>query len=137
MRALALKALDTHHFAAAFRCGPEGSLQIPVEILRGSTRNIYMRRFVLAWKKLGLQRSPGSRIVTYADDLVILAAKSAQMMAAKEGASVRWCSAADPCDALESHPQHIMHDIYCMRPMLEHSLGAGSSLGQGVFDGYL
>jgi len=34
--------------------------------------NIYMRRFVLAWKKLGLQRSLGSRIVTYADDLVIL-----------------------------------------------------------------
>jgi RNA-directed DNA polymerase len=34
--------------------------------------NIYMRRFVLAWKKLGLERSLGSRIVTYADDLVIL-----------------------------------------------------------------
>jgi RNA-directed DNA polymerase len=34
--------------------------------------NIYMRRFVLAWKRLGLQRSLGSRIVTYADDLVIL-----------------------------------------------------------------
>jgi RNA-directed DNA polymerase len=34
--------------------------------------NLYMRRFVLAWKKLGLQRSLGSRIVTYADDLVIL-----------------------------------------------------------------
>ena len=34
--------------------------------------NIYMRRFVLAWKKLGLQRSLGSRIVTYADDLMIL-----------------------------------------------------------------
>ncbi|WP_242665940.1 group II intron maturase-specific domain-containing protein [Paraburkholderia ginsengiterrae] len=33
---------------------------------------VYMRRFVLAWKKLGLQRSLGSRIVTYADDLVIL-----------------------------------------------------------------
>jgi RNA-directed DNA polymerase len=34
--------------------------------------NVYMRRFVLAWKKLGLQQSLGSRIVTYADDLVIL-----------------------------------------------------------------
>ena len=31
-----------------------------------------MRRFVLAWKRLGLERSHGSRIVTYADDLVIL-----------------------------------------------------------------
>ena len=27
------------------------------------------RRFVLGWKKLGLERSLGSRIVTYADDL--------------------------------------------------------------------
>jgi RNA-directed DNA polymerase len=34
--------------------------------------NIYMRRFVLGWKKLGLEESLGSRIVTYADDLVIL-----------------------------------------------------------------
>lgn len=34
--------------------------------------NLYMRRFVLAWKKLGLEHSLGSRIVTYADDLVIL-----------------------------------------------------------------
>jgi group II intron reverse transcriptase/maturase len=34
--------------------------------------NLYMRRFVLAWKKLGLEHSLGSCIVTYADDLVIL-----------------------------------------------------------------
>src|SRR5688572_26024008 len=34
--------------------------------------NLYMRRFVLGWKKLGLEKSLGSRIVTYADDLVIL-----------------------------------------------------------------
>jgi group II intron reverse transcriptase/maturase len=34
--------------------------------------NLYMRRFVLAWKALGLERKLGSRIVTYADDLVIL-----------------------------------------------------------------
>ena len=34
--------------------------------------NLYMRRFVLAWKKLGLGWKLGSRIVTYADDLVIL-----------------------------------------------------------------
>jgi RNA-directed DNA polymerase len=34
--------------------------------------NLYMRRFVVGWKKLGLERSLGSRIVTYADDLVIL-----------------------------------------------------------------
>jgi len=34
--------------------------------------NLYMRRFVLGWKKLGLEQSLGTRIVTYADDLVIL-----------------------------------------------------------------
>jgi hypothetical protein len=34
-----------------------------------------MRRFVLGWKKLGLERSLHSRIVTYADDLVILSRK--------------------------------------------------------------
>jgi RNA-directed DNA polymerase len=36
---------------------------------------LYMRRFVLGWKKLGLERSLGTRIVTYADDLVILCRK--------------------------------------------------------------
>jgi RNA-directed DNA polymerase len=34
--------------------------------------NLYMRRFVLGWKKLGLEQLLGARIVTYADDLVIL-----------------------------------------------------------------
>jgi group II intron reverse transcriptase/maturase len=37
--------------------------------------NLYMRRFVLGWKKLGLERSLGTRLVTYADDLVILCRK--------------------------------------------------------------
>ena len=37
--------------------------------------NLYMRRFVLGWKMLGLERSLGTRIVTYADDLVILCRK--------------------------------------------------------------
>lgn len=45
---------------------PQGS---PVSPLLA---NLYMRRFVLGWKKLGLERSLGTRIVTYADDLVIL-----------------------------------------------------------------
>ena len=45
---------------------PQGSPLSPV------LANIYMRRFVLGWKKLGLERSLGTRLVTYADDLVIL-----------------------------------------------------------------
>src|SRR5260370_38081811 len=34
--------------------------------------NLYMRRFVLGWKMLGLEQNLGSRIVTYAAELVIL-----------------------------------------------------------------
>ena len=33
--------------------------------------NLYMRRFVLGWKKLGHEKRLGARIVNYADDLVI------------------------------------------------------------------
>ncbi len=33
--------------------------------------NLYMRRLVLGWKRLGFERQYGARIVTYADDLVI------------------------------------------------------------------
>ncbi len=48
---------------------PQGSPIAPV------LANLYMRRFVLGWKKLGLETSLGTRIVTYADDLVILCRK--------------------------------------------------------------
>ena len=34
--------------------------------------NLYLRRFVLAWKQRGLEQRLGSQIVIYADDLVIL-----------------------------------------------------------------
>src|SRR5262249_44800064 len=37
--------------------------------------NLYMRRFLLGGKMRGLERSLGTRIVTYADDLVILCRK--------------------------------------------------------------
>ena len=51
-------------------CGiPQGS---PISPLLA---NLYMRRFVLEWKKLGLDESLGTRIVTYADDLVILCSR--------------------------------------------------------------
>ena len=36
---------------------------------------MYMRRLVLGWKKRGLEQSLGTRLVTYADDLVILCPK--------------------------------------------------------------
>src|SRR6187397_1672014 len=45
---------------------PQGSPLSPL------LANLYMRRFVLGWEKLGLGQSLGSRTVTYADDLVIL-----------------------------------------------------------------
>src|SRR3984885_1563744 len=48
---------------------PQGSPLSPL------LANIYMRRFVLGWKKLGLEEGLGTRLVTYADDLVILCRK--------------------------------------------------------------
>ena len=48
---------------------PQGSPLSPL------LANLYMRRFVLGWKKFGLDKSLGTRIVTYADDLVILCRK--------------------------------------------------------------
>jgi hypothetical protein len=51
--------------------------------------NLYMRRFVLGWKKLGLERSLGSRIVTYADDFVI-------PCSATTGATAQLCSCRVP-----------------------------------------
>jgi RNA-directed DNA polymerase len=40
-----------------------------------------MRRFVLGWKKLGLEQRLGARLVTYADDLVILCRRDNAEMA--------------------------------------------------------
>src|SRR5450759_618435 len=48
---------------------PQGSPMSPL------LANVYMRRFVLAWKKFGLGVSLGAKLVTYADDLVILCGK--------------------------------------------------------------
>jgi RNA-directed DNA polymerase len=45
---------------------PQGSPLSPL------LANLYMRRLVLGWKKLGLEERLGARLVTYADDLVIL-----------------------------------------------------------------
>ena len=38
--------------------------------------NLYMRRFVLGWKRRGLEARLGAKIVVYADDLVIMASCS-------------------------------------------------------------
>ena len=43
---------------------PQGSPLSPL------LANLYMRRFVLGWKQLGLEHSLGTRLVTYADDRV-------------------------------------------------------------------
>jgi hypothetical protein len=60
---------DCSHIARYRRGIPQGS---PISPLLA---NLYMRRFVLGWKTLGLEQSLGSRIMTYADDLVILCRK--------------------------------------------------------------
>jgi len=48
---------------------PQGSPLSPL------LANLYMRRFVLGWRQLGLEQRLGARLVTYADDLVILCRK--------------------------------------------------------------
>jgi group II intron reverse transcriptase/maturase len=48
---------------------PQGSPLSPL------LANLYMRRLVLGWKRRGLEQKLGTRIVTYADDLVILCEK--------------------------------------------------------------
>lgn len=51
---------------------PQGSPLSPL------LANLYMRRFILGWKKQGWEQRLGARIVNYADDYVILCRKSAQ-----------------------------------------------------------
>jgi group II intron reverse transcriptase/maturase len=54
------------------RASPQGS---PISPLLS---NLYMRRFVLGWKKLGHEKRLGAYIVNYADDLVICCRGSAE-----------------------------------------------------------
>jgi RNA-directed DNA polymerase len=42
-----------------------------VEVCGPLLSNLYMRRFVLGWKKLGHEKRLSAHIVNYADDLVI------------------------------------------------------------------
>jgi hypothetical protein len=54
--------------------------------------NLYMRRFVLRWKKFGLEHTLGTRIENYADDLVILCRKSTADEALRAFARARFRS---------------------------------------------
>jgi hypothetical protein len=56
---------------------PQGSPLSPL------LSNLYMRRFVLGWKRLGHEQQFGGYIVTYADDLVICCKRGAEEALAK------------------------------------------------------
>jgi hypothetical protein len=82
---------------------PQGSPLSPLLV------NLYMRRFVLGWKKLGLEQRLGSRIVTYADDLVILCRKGRaeealqrRRSAGRESRPPRTSRGPTPCRCLHS-----------------------------------
>jgi group II intron reverse transcriptase/maturase len=51
---------------------PQGSPLSPL------LSNLYMRRFVLGWKRLGYEQRFGGKIVAYADDLVICCKRGAE-----------------------------------------------------------
>ena len=78
--------------------------------------NLYMRRFVLGLKKLGLERSLGSRLVTYADDLVILCRKGKGEEALRrkrefarfqKGGSTFWATRSDGCTRRRPGQPHL------------------------------
>jgi hypothetical protein len=62
-----------------------------------------MRRFVLGWKKLGLEQNLGTRIVTYADDLVILCRNLACFSYQMIPNSVRLIATVGRQDAFKPH----------------------------------
>ena len=50
---------------------PQGSPLSPL------LSNLYMRRFVMGWKRLGYEQRFGGRVVAYADDLLICCKRGA------------------------------------------------------------
>ena len=94
---------------------PQGSPLSPL------LANLYMRRFVLGWKKLGLEKSLGTRLVIYADDIVILCRRGSadaalhhlrkimgklkltvnedktRICGSRKGSSTSWASRSDKC----------------------------------------
>src|ERR1700752_2615300 len=71
---------------------PQGSPLSPL------LANLYMRRFVLGWKKRGLVRSLGTRLVTYADDLVILCRRATPKRITNPRAAIQidYCNPRSP-----------------------------------------
>ena len=70
MHSISLTYQDQRGFAFFVMVNPGG-------VISPLLANLHMRRLVLGWKKLGLDRRLGAQIVTYADDLVICCKRSA------------------------------------------------------------
>src|ERR1022692_606827 len=93
------------------RGSPQGS---PISPLLS---NLYMRRFVLGWKKLGHERRLKAYIVNYADDLVICCRSQAEEALATCG-EICWQATRVPfvpwrCRLMASAPSPVRKTIRC------------------------
>ena len=95
--------------------------------------NLYMRRFVLGWRKLGLGQRLGARLVTYADDLVIVCTEGQRGSRARPYAQVDGEAEADGERGQDAYLQgtgrdvrlsgiHLWPDILCTNWKGQHRL---------------
>ena len=82
--------------------------------------NLYMRRFVLGWKKLGHEKRFGACIVNYADDLVICCRHSAEeALGTNNSVSPRRNGSNSTVNVVQTQPslEPIFNDLAAVLPL--------------------